>query len=152
MPYVYMARRSDGKLKVGYSIAPARRMEGLRGQFGMDFTLVRKWKHDRAVNVETVAHRLLTDYLDPCSQGYETYDTDERTVVAAIKEAIWRFDRGILCGLPTRPWTRRYLTSPSSEEIANSVKEWLLSRGIADDRSPEAFAVVDEFGKSLWLP
>jgi len=148
MPYVYVARRSDGKLKVGYSTRPKLRMDELRTQFGMAFTLVRTWKHDRAVNVETVAHRLLVDRRDLTSPGVETYDADAKIVIATIKEAIWRFDRGILRGVPTRPWTRRYPPSASPEETARAVREWLLSVGITDDRSPEAFAAVDGWGKS----
>jgi hypothetical protein len=148
MPYVYVARRSDGKIKVGYSTRPRLRMDELRTQFGMAFTLIRTWKHDRAVNVETVAHRLLVELRDPKSQGIETYDADAKAVIAAIKEAIWRFDRGILRSVPTRPWTRRYAPFVSPEETAHAVKEWLLSIGITDERSPEAFAAADMWGKS----
>src|SRR6185437_14329737 len=141
------ARRADGKLKVGYSANPTKRMDGLRAQFGMKFTLVRKWKHDRAVNVEAVAHRLLVDHLAPDVEGIETYNADERIVVTAIKEAIWRFNRRNLRGVPTRTWAR-YIRLPSGgswEEVSRLSKEWFLGLGIEDDQSPEAFAAVDQW-------
>jgi hypothetical protein len=146
MPYVYVARRSDGRLKVGYSTRPSRRKEELRTQFGMTFSMIRTWKHDRAVNVETVAHRLLVAHRDPDSQGIETYNANETVVIEAVKEAIWRFDRGIFAGVPTRPWPHLIHLPPMSPEgSTKAVREWLAGLGIENDDSPEAFAVVDQW-------
>lgn len=92
-PYVYLARRSDGVYKIGFSANPQRRMKDLRTDFGKKFKLVKAWQRSDAYRVEKTAHRLLRLKTHLASAGWETFRAPRKTIIAAIEEAIKLADR-----------------------------------------------------------
>ena len=111
--FVYLARRSDGVYKIGFSQNPKERMKGLRSDFGKKFRLVQSWQRHDAYRVEKLAHRLLRLKTHLPSAGWETFKAPKKVIVAAIEEAI------------------RIADAPAKVTVQRRLKEWELAEAAA---------------------
>lgn len=87
-PFVYLAKRSDGVWKIGFSENPARRMKELRSFFGKKFKLVKAWQHPMAYQVERLSQKNLRLRTHLATSGWETFKAPRKVIITAIEEAM----------------------------------------------------------------
>lgn len=88
-PFVYLAKRSDGAWKIGFTSNPIERVKGLRSAFiGIRFKMIKFWQREDAYRVEQLARRLLRPYSDLTVDSRETFKGSRKMMISALEEAI----------------------------------------------------------------
>lgn len=154
--FVYVMLRSDGKVKIGRSDDPTKRAIALERVFGHDFKVIRTWGMDWSMACHTEAHTLsiLANYR-PQSREKETFDVSVETAIIAVEKAIFRAAKRPepllyeITEAETHP--RVYALAPAQPRpsLGALARECLLSHGIEDENSPEAWAFAEKWTGSI---
>jgi hypothetical protein len=88
-PFTYLAKRSDGSWKIGFTDNPLERPKGLRSANpGIKFEIVRVWQRRDAYRVEQLVKRIMRPHVDLAATGWETFKASRKAMLAAFDEAI----------------------------------------------------------------
>ena len=150
--FVYAMGGDKGDIKIGISIDPARRLQGVRAEYPGDFKVIATWFHSWPFGVEQEAHKILKEHRTIGEwfsvSKYDAFDAvvramrkiDESPAAFPIEQQLEQIKTEVSEPLPLPP-----PAEPSDRYLIGYVRalkkasyaaqfQWMRSSGVPEER------------------